>query len=385
MIFKSLKGILLKTSFIFIGFLLLSISAAYSFDSPAKSNKPASNPRETKVVASEWETVLEAAKKEGKLMMAGPPSEVWRKPLVDMFREEYPDIALEYTGVAGRDFGPRIRKERELGQKLWDLLAGGTTTALEVKVAGFTVPIRPLLLPEIADESKWFGGLEGLFHDRENMFMPAYTMAIQRTTAVNRDIIKESDIKSSEQLTDPKFKGKIVMQNPIAGSTFAALSNLVYMYGGTFVRDLLLKQDAIFTDSNRQEVEWVVRGKYPIAVGFDPTTLIPFKKQGLGKNVVKLEDKIFPVGTSYSAISLFKDAPHPNAARVYINWLLSQKTQAKLSKIVELNSRRTDVPIIDKESVVDPANLSKYYNYSSEESLEKSRRLLPMIKESLKK
>jgi len=62
-----------------------------------------------------------------------------------------------------------------------------------------------------------------------------------------------------------------------------------------------------------------VRGKYPIAIGFNDTQLIPFVKQGLGKNVKELDDKITPVATGLGGICLFKDAPHPNAAIVYIN------------------------------------------------------------------
>ena len=67
---------------------------------------------------------------------------------------------------------------------------------------------------------------------------------------------------------------------------------MAFMYGENFIRELLSKQDVIVTDDNRQQVEWVVRGKYPIAIGFSRTLLIPFEKQGLGKNVVGLEDKI---------------------------------------------------------------------------------------------
>ncbi len=387
MIFSRVREMVQKTGFLLIG-IMAALGVAISYDvhaAPAKAVKPSSTQSEAKKEPGEWGKVVEAAKKEGKLVICGDPSEVWRRSLVDMFREEYPEIIVEYTGMNGRDFAPRLQRERELGQKLWDLLAGGTTTAYDLKRDGYTVPIRPLLTPENADDSKWIGGLDRLFFDKENKFIPAYTMTIQRTTVANRDIIKESELKSSEQLLDPKFKGKIVMQNPASGGTFQALGNLGFMYGENFVRDLLSKQNVIITDDKRQQAEWVVRGKYPIGIGFNETQLIPFVKQGLGRNVTKVEDKIIPVGTGLGCISLLKDAPHPNAARLYINWLLSKKTQTNLSKNVLLNSVRIDVPVVVKELAVDPAHLSNYRFYSTEENGESTMRLLPVIKEALKK
>lgn len=353
--------------------LILVFSMAQAADAPGKKEP------------SDWGRVIEAAKKEGKLVISADPGEEWRKSLVDMFREEYPEITVEYTGIAGRNFWQRIQQERKLGQKLWDLRAGGMGTAFEAKKDGFLAPIRPLLLPEIADDNKWIGGLDGLFNDWENRFMPGYTIIVQSTVWVNRDFIKESELKSSGQLLDPRFKGKLVLQTPTGGATFSSLTNLAFMYGENFLRNLLTKQDVVITDDNRQQIEWLVRGRYPIVVGINNTQLLPFQKQGLGLHIDGLEDKINPVTVSLGGICLLKDPPHPNAARVYINWLLSKNTQIKLTKNVLLNSRRTDVPPVDKQMAVDPAHLNNYRFYSTEENVEMSMRLLPLIKESLKK
>lgn len=368
------RRVLCKTAFLCVCLLILSVSLAHSAESRAVRE------------ANEWKKVIAAAKKEGKLVINGNPSGEWRKSLVDMFREEYPDITVEYTGINGRDFWSRIEQERKFGQYLWDLRLGGIESIYSSPVyKGFLAPVRPLLLPDIADDSKWMGGVENLFYDKEKKYMPAYTITIQRTTAVNRDFIKESEIRSSEQILDPKFKGKIIMQTPTGGVSFAALANLAFMYGESFIRELLSKQNVVFTDDKRQEAEWVVRGRYPIAVGFDNADLVPFIRQGLGKNVITLEDKIIPVATETSGINLFKDAPHPNASIVYINWLLSKNTQMKLSNNVHANSLRTDVPPAVKELAVDPANMSLYRRFSAEENTQMNMRYLPLFKEYIKK
>ncbi len=99
---------------------------------------------------------------------------------------------------------------------------------------------------------------------------------------------------------------------------------------------------------------------------------------------MELNDKIIPVAPGVGGIVLFKDAPHPNASRVYINWLLSRNTQLKVSKNVQMNSLRSDVPPVDRTTAVDPAQVGNLYNCSTEENTEMSQRLLPLIKEALK-
>jgi iron(III) transport system substrate-binding protein len=300
-----------------------------------------------------------------------------------MFQQEYPEIKVEYSATPGRAMLPRIRQERELGKKLWDLNSGGIGTVVEMKKEGFFAPIRPLPLPDIADDRRWIGGMNSLFSDREEKYFLAYLLYIQPSVYVNRDLIREPDLMSSEQLLDPKFRGKIVILNPTGGSSRQSLYHLAFTYGEGFLRDLLTKQEIIVTDDNRQQVEWVVRGKYPIAIGFSVTLLIPFEKQGLGKNVMAVEDKIIRTTTGSGVICLFEGAPHPNAAKVYINWLLSQKTQEKLTKNIVHNSRRIDVPPV--ETAIDVTKFSKYHSQDTEEGVEFNVRYDPLIKEALKR
>src|SRR5574340_377593 len=121
-----------KTFFVIIAAMAVCLACHPAAQAAtAKPVKSPSTQHEMKTDSNEWLKVVEAARKEGKLIINGDPSEIWRKSLVDLFRQEYPEITVEYTGMNGRDFSPRLRRERELGQKLWDLLAGGTSTAYD--------------------------------------------------------------------------------------------------------------------------------------------------------------------------------------------------------------------------------------------------------------
>src|SRR4051812_47257448 len=73
---------------------------------------------------AQWDEILAAARREGKVVVAGPPGQVYRDGLIE-FQTRYPDIALEYSGQSGRDFLPKVLSERAAGQYLWDILVGG--------------------------------------------------------------------------------------------------------------------------------------------------------------------------------------------------------------------------------------------------------------------
>ena len=363
-------------------FLILLVSiATYAGDEGKKSMQSSAV---AKTNPAEWKKVEEAAKREGKLVMYGPPGAEWRKPLADLFQQEYPEIIVEYSAGAGRNLWPRVRQERELGKKLWDLRIGGLDPpSFDAKRDGFLAPISPLLLPETADSSKWIGGADHLWIDKEKKYLLGFNIYMTPSAFVNRDFIKESDLRSTEQLLDPKFRGKIVILTPTGGTSRKSLFHLGFLYGENFIRELLSKQDVVITDDSRQQVEWLVRGRCPIIIGFDSTLLIPFIKQGLGKNIKPLEEKIIRTSAGSGVLSLLEGAPHPNAAKLYVNWLLSQKTQTIIAKSIGHNSRRIDVPPV--EAAVDLARLSKYRDSSTEEAVEFEMRYEPAIKESLKK
>ena len=377
---------LMKTGFVWTLAVALGIACSANIEAAsAKPAKQSSSEPAAKTDPGEWKKILEAAKKEGKIVLFGSPGEAWRKSMVDMFQQEYPEISVEFSAGAGRNFWPRIRQERGLGKKLWDLRTGGVDAlGMEAKRDGFLAPIRPLLLPEIADDSKWFWGLDEAFNDREKKYILGFTSYVQPSVFFNADFIKESDLKSTEQLLDPKFRGKIVITTPTGGASQKSLAHMAFMYGKNFILDLLSKQDVIVTDDNRQQVEWVVRGKYPIAIGLPTALLVPYAKQGLGKNLLTLEDKIIRITNGSGIINFLEGAPHPNAAKVYINWLLSQKTQILISQNTKTNSGRTDVPVVDKGTAIDLAKLNKYRNGDKEVNHEFADSLLPMIKEALK-
>src|SRR4051812_3083675 len=74
---------------------------------PAAAPAPASAPPAGGAAGAEWDRAVEAAKQEGRIVIAGPPGESWRAAL-SSFQNDYPGIAVDYNGFNSRDFFPRL-------------------------------------------------------------------------------------------------------------------------------------------------------------------------------------------------------------------------------------------------------------------------------------
>jgi len=103
----------------------------------------------------------------------------------------------------------------------------------------------------------------------------------------------------------------------------------------------------------------------------------------VGRNVQTLAGSHQSLSVGSGGVQLVDQPPHPNAAKVFVNWLLTQRTQAQLAQITELNSRRRDVPPGKPDEVVDPAQLDKYVPHANEHWLPYRRRVLEIVNELL--
>jgi len=307
----------------------------------------------------EWETVLAAAEKEGQVNIAGPAGDIFRQVLVDDFRIVHPRIKVEYLGGAGRDKVARILREREAGIYGWDLYIGGANSALTSfkPVKAFDSFKSTLVLPEVIQDKFWIGGFNGGWADEEKRIYYTFGGGLTSDTVhINWDIVPRGGIKTPLDLLDPKWTGKIVMQDPrLRGKGLSDAMVMMVAYGEDFITKLFQQQKIVYAGDQRQMVEWVVRGKHPIGIGLVESFLVGFREKGVGKNVSPLQDpgtaKFWTSGNS--GIGLFERAPHPNATKVLVNWLLSRKGQVEWLKTAN-NSRRVDVPPFDAATALHP-------------------------------
>lgn len=345
--------------------------------------RPVSAGAQAPASAEEWARIVAAAKKERTVVVSAESSELLRQVLME-FERDYPGIKVAYQSGNGRDFWSRLEKEREVGSYLWDLRIGGVSAAAyQAKDQGFLDPVTPLLaLAEVTDDAQWLGGIDSLFADKERKYALRFAGSLFGGVHVDREVIPLPDLKSPRDLLDPRWQGKIVIQDPRGGGGAGnyALTGFLLQYGEDFVRRLLLRQNLVVVDNKRQIAEWVIRKRYPIAIGMGTDTLPQFRKEGLGKNVkpVPADD------ITGDAVMFINRAPHPNAAKVYVNWLLSRKTQNRLAQVAKLNSRRADVQAGDPELALDAKRMKHYLDVSDEKNLDARLKTPQLAKQFLK-
>jgi iron(III) transport system substrate-binding protein len=298
---------------------------------------------------AQWDRLVAAARQEGRLALSIQTGDLFRNWARE-FERAYPEVQLELTGMAGRDAVTRILGERRVDQYLWDVYVGGPSSAIDgFKAAGALDPLRPaLLLPEILDDSKWYGGFDDGFTDRDGQYVYAHRGDIAFSVYVNRDRVPEAELSRVEDLTAPQWKGKLSWQDPTVAGTGAVIAGHLYLELGEEWYRRLMAQEPVVTRDQRQQVDWLVRGQYPIAIGPSNEPIQNYRDQGVGLGVQPLApdtDAGRRLGLGI-AMALFNRAPHPNAARLFINWALSREGQTQwINHLQNQGTRRLDVPM----------------------------------------
>jgi iron(III) transport system substrate-binding protein len=297
----------------------------------------------------EWNRVVAAAKKEGKVaIMSSLGGAGNRQALIEPFQKKY-GVEVDYFSSSGSKMVSRIKGERAGGLSLWDIFIGGTSTPMTgLKPDGLLDPLEPaFILPEVKEGKNWMGGkVEYAEKDKTILVMLSYTKS---AIFVNTKLVNVEEFKSVKDLLNPKWKGKILAGDPRYPGPGQATFSYFYAHkelGPGFIRDLA-KQDLHLLRDDRQTSEWLATGKYPILVGGSDTDVEPFLREGLPIRI--LNPKQLKEGGYLTAgaggLSLISKAPHPNAAKLYINWLLSKEGQSVLVKSNGYPSRRIDTPM----------------------------------------
>ena len=296
--------------------------------------------------ADDWTSIVAKAKQEGIVVVHGAPGKTYNAAMVGAFNKAYPDIKVQFSGSGGSAEIPKVIRERQAGIYGWDVWVSGPTGALGMlKESGFFQPLQPVLRPEIVADDKWMGGFAFGWMDNEQKFFYAFDGTIQTPVTVNWDFIAKKDLTTLADLMKPQFSGKIVWHDPRVSGTGNGTSQTLFHNLGEEALIKLYKQNVTFTTNGHQIAEWAVRGRYPIAIGLEPSELNDFKAQGIGKNVETLPASYYKeqqISVGFGNVGLVDKAPHINAATVYINWLLSKDGQEAWVKTPR-NSRRTDV------------------------------------------
>jgi iron(III) transport system substrate-binding protein len=299
--------------------------------------------------APNWDTTVAAAKREGRLSIMGPQGNEMRDSLTLGFQEKYPDIQVDYQGMSGSQLVAKVLGELGAGQYLTDIGLAGSTGVIDSLIpADALAPVPPFLTgPNARDPSVWRGGKLD-FVDSAGQYGLVYSVYVKPPFVYNPSQVSPTDFSSYRDLLDPRWKGKIVMRDPrLSGGGLAAIT---YMYGTDalgkdYIRQLFAQEPVISSD-DRQILDWVARGQYPIAIGVSDTLANEFIGRGLAvrhMDTARMREGGF-VTAGNAVVSVIRNPPHPNAVAVYLDYLLSRDGQLAWSKAAGYASQRRDVP-----------------------------------------
>ena len=306
---------------------------------------------------AKWDQLVADAKKEGKVVIIAPSDPQVREAIPKAFKERY-GITVEYLGGRSSDMAARLRSERQAGVYTIDVALSGTLTMASIFYAEKMLdPIRPVLIdPSVTDESKWKSG-KLWFIDPDDQYILRIFNTRTPMFYLNTDKVKPEEIQTAHDLLNPKFRGKIITSDPTLPGIGSSDSARFYIqYGEDFVRKLYIDQQAILSRDRRQIGDGIARGAYPIAMGAEDEEMIKLAKEGFPvKRVYSLKGMSDIVSPSEGHVGLFNKAPHPNAAKLFVNWIASKEGLEIYAKNRGTSPTRNDID----ESYLDPEMIAK--------------------------
>ena len=283
----------------------------------------------------EWEKTVKAAEQEGQVVLYSL-SEIGDAIANTGFQKKFPKIKISVVTARGGEHVSRLMAERRAGKFLADIGNLGNTSPYTLYQSKAFDPIASaFILPEVKDESKWWQGKQQ-FIDPEGKFILVYVGAPLFLVGYNTKLVEPGSFKSYWDLLDPKWKGKIVMFDPKAGG-FAATRDRFFYHnpelGPVFLRRLFSEMMPTLYARFPQGEDWLAAGKYSICL-CRHQSLSEAKTQGLPVDLVEPSSFKEGVGveTRAKTLVLMNQAPHPNAAKVFLNWFLSREGQSDFQK-----------------------------------------------------
>ncbi|MDF2812547.1 MAG: transporter substrate-binding protein [Microvirga sp.] len=307
-----------------------------------------------------WDQVVAAAKKEGTLTFYNNLQPNGIEPLLAKFKEAYPDIQPEQIRLGSNPLIERFQTEFNAGRNIADVLITFPDERISEGMkagwmAEWTPPELPNFPPEINEANKVF------------------TLQYAREAIIwNKSKVKPADApKEWTDLFNPKWKGKVGMNPPWRSVSIQQVVAFWEDKGITNPAQKLKDNEVRFFEGSGGIIQAVLRGDVSVAELTD-LPLNPLLEDGAPVGFV------YPAsGTTLSANKAFvaAKAPHPNAARVFVNWLMTKDGQEALQKYCGLSVTRKGAPplsnlpatsqvpnVVDGEKILTPQRQAKIIN-----------------------
>jgi iron(III) transport system substrate-binding protein len=273
--------------------------------------------------ADRQKILVEGAKKEGKLSFYTTLIvEQVVRPLKDAFEKEYPFIQVEFFRGNSDRITQRLFAEYQAKRYAVDVVDGSSTTTM-VQRAGY---LQKFFSPHLAEYPAELKDAQGFW---------AVSNVYFHTLGYNTRMVKPNEVpRTYEELLNPRWKGQMIWSTGRGGGGPLFVGNLFQTMGETagkvYLQKLKAQNIAKSTASARQVLDLVIAGEYPLVLVIFNHHAYISKTAGAPSEWQPLE----PVAATISTIGLPKFAPHPHAALLFLDFVISKRGQ----KIFQLSN-----------------------------------------------
>ena len=283
--------------------------------------------------------VIQGARKEGEVIWYTTMTLDQSKQVVDRFKTRYPFIEPTLFRTGGGPLLNKIMTEVRGGRNAWDVLVGRGEMVLPLAE-------KKLLASYRSPETKM---IDNPLVDKEGYWTAYYINTY--VLGWNTKMVKNEDVpKTYEALINPKWKGG---QISVDTEAYGMLQGLTGVWGkekaiSYFKR--LAALDPVPKRGNTERVQMAVAGEYPLLLAYNQT-IQRMTSRGAPIDWLPLEPAVVQVNPAMLAAK----APHPNAARLFLDFLLSKESAELLRSFQRIPVRRDVEP--------DPPRLFRGYRY----------------------
>lgn len=243
---------------------------------------------------------------------------------IDAFHEAYPDIKIDYVRGSPSEVYTRISTEIDAGAKTADVVMLSFPGSLSLVDNGFAQSYKAPNAANWPDELK----------DPDGFWQGV--LILGQVITYNTNLVSEDELpKTLNDLTDPKWNGKITMHDYTRGTTSTRIWATIAEEGNVDVEDFLERLEAnvqpVRQRSTGAQNDEVSRGEYHIGIVAQLHDVVKSQMDGAPVAILQLED--FPLMWGPTAAVLLEASENPDAAKVWINFLVSEDAQILIGNV----------------------------------------------------
>ena len=297
----------------------------------------ASSPAKT-AAEQGWELVVAAARKEGALTLYttfAPPEA--RTAVTKLMKDRY-GVQMDWIVAPGATNAERIRVEQKAKAFVGDVWWTGFSVLLTQELRAIDA-LEPFTPPIVLQESDVWKG-KGIDSITDKLDVLTTTQRRSVMPIVNTTLLRPEDYpRSYKDLLEPKWKGNVIMHDPaVPGGGSQVFSLVKREYGLQYWEKA--KDQFIVTRDYSEVARRVSVGETPIGLGLSISHFISFLTGGAPIRPIPIAEG---ATITFGPMHLLKHAPHPNAGKVFLNWVLTKEGQEMLSKYTGDEPIRKDV------------------------------------------